>query len=124
MIRSFTDLEIWQLAREIVIKVYRLLATFPNDEKYGIISQCKDSVVSIGGNIAEGFGGFHYKDKIKFYYNSRGSLLETKSHLLTSESLDFITTANKKLYVEILGDLDRLGVKLNNFINSVNLSTT
>ena|SRR3989338_3650734 len=120
MIKSFTDLEIWQLAKEIIIKVYKLLLTFPKDEKYGLVAQCKDSVISIAANIAEGFGRFHYKDKIKFYYNSRGSLEETTSHLLLSESLGFITLKNQKLYQEILQDLDRLAVKLNNFIRSVN----
>ena len=85
MIRRFTDLEVWQLAKDIVIKVYRLLNTFQKDEKFGVVAQCKDSVVSIISNIAEGFGRFYYKDKIKFYYNSRGSLEETKSHLLISK---------------------------------------
>lgn len=120
MIKNFTDLEIWQLANKIVIKVYKLLSTFPKDERYGIVEQCKDSVVSIPGNIAEGFGRFHYKDKTKFYYNARGSLSETSSHLLISNSLGFINANNAALYKEILADLDLLAKKLNNFINSVN----
>ncbi len=123
LIRSFTDLEVWQLANEIIIKVYKLLSSFPQTEKFGLVAQCKDSVISIASNIAEGFGRFHFKDKIKFYYNSRGSLEETKSHLLISESLGFIHGKNNSLYQEILNDLNRLGVKLNNFIRSVNLNS-
>lgn len=120
MIKDFTDLEIWQLAREIVIKVYTLLHSFPKEERYGVVSQCKDAVVSIPSNIAEGFGRYHYKDKIKFYYNARGSLEETTSHLLIAHSLGFISDSNSSLYKVILQDLDRLAIKLNNFIKRVN----
>jgi four helix bundle protein len=123
-IRNFTDLEIWQLAKEIVIKVYKLLATFPKEEKFGVVAQCKDSVTSIPANIAEGFGRFHYKDKTNFYYNARGSLEETKSHLFISDAVHFITDTNRPLYLEILRDLDRLAVKLNNFITSNKIHTT
>lgn len=123
MIRSFTDLEIWQLASTIIAKVYKLLNTFPADERYGIVSQCKDSTVSIAANIAEGFGRYHYKDKIKFYYNSRGSLEETRSHLLISKNIGFITGKNIDLSEEIFLDLNKLAAKLNSFINSVNSSS-
>lgn len=120
MIKSFTDLEIWQLARDTIVKVYKLLNTFPQEEKFGVVAQCKDSVSSIAANIAEGFGRYYFKDRIRFLYNSRGSLEETKSHLLTSEALGFITQKNYTLYNEIMQDLDRLGVKINNFINRIN----
>src|SRR3989339_960065 len=119
MINKFTDLEIWQLAKDIVIKTYRLLNTFPIEEKYGVVAQCKDSVVSIPSNIAEAFGRYYFKDRIKFLYNSRGSLEETKSHLLLSDSLGFITKENIVLYHEILQDLEKLGVKLNNYIKGI-----
>jgi len=36
------------------------------------------SIDSVGANIAEGYGRYHYLDKIKFYYNARGSLFESK----------------------------------------------
>ena len=117
-IRSYKDLEIWQLAVALIVKVYKLLATFPAEEKFGIVSQAKDSVVSIAGNIAEGFGRFYFKDKVVFYYHSRASLFETESHLLTSEKLGFINENNKNLFREILKDIQNLGVKINNYISS------
>ena len=115
---SFTDLEVWRLARQIIVKTYKLLDAFPLEEKYGIVSQSKDSVISIAANIAEGFGRFYFKDKIKFYYNARGSLEETTSHLLIANDLGFINDKNFAFYQEIIKDLDRLAVKLNNFIKS------
>ncbi|MFZ5366260.1 MAG: four helix bundle protein [Patescibacteria group bacterium] len=118
-IKSYKDLEIWQLSEKLIVKVYRLLTTFPKEEKFGIVAQAKDSVISTAGNIAEGFGRFYFKDKIVFYYHSRASLFETESHLLTSEKLGFINESNCKLYQEILGDIQNLGVKINNYISTL-----
>jgi four helix bundle protein len=49
---------------------------------YGLTSQIRRSALSVSANIAEGFGRHHTKDKLNFYYASRGSLAETKSHLI------------------------------------------
>lgn len=118
-VKNFEDLEIWQLAKQLAVKIYRLLKTFPLEEKFGIVAQTKDAVVSIAGNIAEGYGRFHFKDRIKFYYNSRGSLLETKSHLSVSKALGFINQNNRLPYGEIIKDIQVLHVKLNNYITTV-----
>lgn len=71
--------------------------------------QYSTSVDSIGGNIAEGFGRFHKKDKQKFYYNARGSLYESiywtqKSKirkLITNKEYEFINSELNKLPKEI-----------------------
>lgn len=118
-IKSYKDLEIWQLSQELISKVYKLLATFPKEERFGIVSQAKDSVVSIAANIAEGFGRFYFRDRIVFFYHSRGSLFETESHLITTEKLGFINNENRKLYEEILNDIKPLGVKINNYIHAL-----
>ena len=118
-INSYQDLEIWQLAVKLIQKVYQLLSAFPKEEKYGIVAQSKDSVVSIASNIAEAYGRYHYKDRIKFLYNSRGSLTETESHLIISKKLSFIDNNNQRLYDEILKDIKNLGIKINNYISSV-----
>ena len=118
-VKNYKDLEIWQLFEKLIIKVYKLLATFPPEEKFGIVSQAKNSVVSIAGNIAEGFGRFYFRDKIVFYYHSRASLFETESHLIISKELGFVNENNQKLYQEILKDIKNLGIKLNNYITAL-----
>jgi four helix bundle protein len=49
------------------------------------------SALSVPGNIAEGFGRKHTKDKLRFYYNARGSLTETKSHLMCGHRVGYFT---------------------------------
>lgn len=71
---------------------------------------------SVGANIAEGYGRFHYADKNKFYYNARGSLKEAGGHWL---SLMFKRkVVEEKDYNEYLKVYKILESKLNNLITS------
>ena len=75
-----------------------------------------ESVDSIGANIAEGYSRYHYLDRIKFYYNSRGSLSEVCGHwlslLLEREKI------SKDVYDRFKLIAVKLSIKLNNFIQS------
>ncbi len=118
-IKSFKDLEIWQIACALVKKIYRLTKTFPAEEKYVLIPQIHDAIISVASNIAEGFGRYYFKDNIRFQLNARASLNEVESHILVSETLGYINSNNRKLYEEILADIVKLGVKINNYIASL-----
>lgn len=111
--RDFTELEIYQLAENFIVKIYKITLTFPKEEIYGIISQLRRATVSIALNIAESCGRYHFKDKVIFLYNARGSLFETKSAVLICRKLSFISEEDKCVLVQ---ELDNLGIKLNNYI--------
>ena len=111
--RDFTSLEIYQLSEELVVSIYEISKIFPKEEIYGITSQIRRAVISIPLNIAESCGRFHYKDKIQFLYNSRGSLLEVKSLISIVARLGYLKDKPKK---KLLAEVERLGVKINNFI--------
>ncbi len=74
--KDFRDLEIYQMSLDIAKKIYVVTRSFPRDEIYGMRDQIRRAVASIGANIAEGFGRFHYKDKLIFFYNAQGSVYE------------------------------------------------
>ena len=120
-IRSFEDLDVWKIAKELVLKVYNETSKFPKEELFGITSQMKRAVLSVPANIAEGFGRYHYLDKAKFYLNSRGSLLELKSFVLIALELNFINGVKAE---ELIKNIDDLGVKLNNLIASTKRKAT
>lgn len=73
------------------------------------------SADSVGANIAEGYGRFHYLDKIKFYYNTRASLKESRHWLEIMIERKVIEESDKEKYFEIYA---RLSPKLNAFINA------
>jgi four helix bundle protein len=75
---------VWQKATDLAEQVFAITEPLPRKEDYGLTSQIRRSALSVSANIAEGFGRHHAKDKLNFYlyYASRGSLAETKSHLI------------------------------------------
>ena len=79
---TFEELEVWKLARQLKNEIRELVKKIPVEEKYRLTDQLIRSTRSIGSNIAEGFGRFHFKDNSKFCLNARGSLFETLNHLI------------------------------------------
>ena len=88
---SFTDLETWKQSRKIRNYVSDLVKKFPVDEKFRLIDQIIRSSRSIGNNLAEGHGRFHYQDNIRFCIMARGSLTETLDHLIIALDEKIIT---------------------------------
>ena len=88
---DFTEMPVWQKADEIVGDVYKLTACLPKREDYALCSQLRDAALSIAANIAEGFGRGHKKDKINFYFFSRGSCFETRSHLYSGKTAGYFS---------------------------------
>lgn len=88
-IRNFTDLNTWKEAHQLALLVYKTTVNFPEQEKFGIVSQMRRSAVSITSNIAEGFGRNTRRDKIQFYTITRGSILELQSQSLLSFDLGY-----------------------------------
>ncbi len=88
---SFTELEVWKQARVIRRYISELVKSFPAEEKYRLTDQIIRSLRSVGNNLAEGHGRFHYQDNIRFCIMARGSLTETLDHLLVALDEKIIT---------------------------------
>jgi len=88
---SFTELEAWKKSRLLRIDVSKLCKSFPADEKYRLCDQIIRSSRSIGNNIAEGHGRFHFKDASKFLVNARVSATETIDHLIIALDEGYIS---------------------------------
>ncbi len=88
--KSFEDLDVWKLSRDFRNEIFDLVKQFPNDEKFKLIDQIIRSSRSITANIAEGHGRFHYQENIQFCRQARGSLVETKDHLICAFDCKYI----------------------------------
>lgn len=75
---SLEKLEVYKLARELSSLAWEVYGAFDWKMRKIIGDQFIECTDSIGANVAEGYGRFHYLDKVKFYYNARGSLLESR----------------------------------------------
>ncbi|MEN7549596.1 four helix bundle protein [Rapidithrix thailandica] len=119
-IKSFKDLNVWKLAHQTVLKLYKLTEDFPTQEKFGITSQLTRAAVSIPANIAEGSGRNSAKEYIHYLTISRGSVEECKYLILLSKDLEFIKPDE---YEELEASLNEIGKMLNGLINSIRKST-
>jgi len=90
-IKSFTDLKAWQRGHDLVVAIYKSTKEFPREESFALTSQMRRAVVSITSNIAEGFSRRSYKEKVKFYRMSQGSLTELQSQLLIAKDVGYIS---------------------------------
>ena len=86
-IQSYEDLEVWQLAMTLAEQCYRLTATFPREETYGLSAQIRRAAVSIPANIAEGYGRNQTGNFLNFLRIAQGSVRELETHLLLASRL-------------------------------------
>ena len=84
------DLVVWQKSHALTLLIYKISGSFPADEKYALTSQLRRSCASISTNIVEGQSRNTTKDYINFLYNARGSLEETRYHILLAKDLNYI----------------------------------
>ena len=89
-IKHFTDLEAWQVNHQVVIDIYKITKEFPKEERYGITDQLRRASVSMTSNIAEGWGYYHLSNKVRYYYQSKGSSCEVQNLIIVSHDLKLL----------------------------------
>lgn len=108
------ELVVYKLSRELSNLAWEIYSNLSYEEKKLMGDQFLRSIDSIGANIAEGYFRYHYLDKIRFFYISRGSLSEAFHHwadLMRERNIIDTQSFNKLKEIH-----DILEVKLNNFI--------
>lgn len=113
--RDFTELDVWKLAHEFRIKIYELTKFINNDEKYNVTSQIRRSACSVGANIAEGHGRYHFQENIQFCRQARGSLAETRDWLIFVRDAKLSSNAS---LIDMCMELSlKIAPKLNGYIS-------
>jgi len=88
--KSVEDLDVFKMAHEITLEIYRLTEKFPEHEKYGLISQIRRSAASIPMNLMEGGHRLNKKEYRQFAGIARGSAGELKYQLMLSRDLGYL----------------------------------
>lgn len=107
------DLEIYRTSMEIADDIWFSVLEWDKLARYSMGQQIIRSADSIAANISEGFGRYHFKDRKNFMYYARGSHSETKTWLTKARNREIITS---EFYRAEMQKLERLGIKLNNYI--------
>jgi four helix bundle protein len=99
-----------------VREIYRLTATFPREEMFGLTSQIRRASVSIPSNIAEGKGRYSQRDFLHFLMQARGSVNEVETQFLLAQDLGYLPD---KQTDQLLSQSKELGKILNGLISSL-----
>jgi four helix bundle protein len=88
--RGFKKQKVWQNSHKLALDTYRVTASFPQEELFGLTNQLRRSCASIPANIAEGCGRNSEADFSRFLQIAMGSAAELEYPLLLSHDLEFI----------------------------------
>ena len=111
--RDFKNLKVWQKSHQLTLAVYKVTATFPKEEMYGLTSQIRRSCASIPANIAEGCGRAGEIELARFLQIAMGSASELEYHLMLSHYLEILKTLD---YNQLATDVSEVKRMLTSFI--------
>ena len=95
--KDFRELKVWEKAHRLALAVYKVTASFPDQERFGLISQTRRATVSIAANIAEGCGRGSDADFGRFLQMAMGSASEVEYLLLLARDLGYLARMHGEL---------------------------
>jgi len=113
---NYGELIVWQKAMDLVTEIYKITATFPSEERFGLSSQARRAAVSIPSNIAEGHGrkaSGAYLNHLSIAY---GSLMELETQLQIALRLNFVSADET---TTLLAQTNEIGKMLNGLKKSI-----
>lgn len=119
-IERFEDLEIWQLARELVREVYKLTRKKEFSKDYGLKDQIRRSSVSVMNNISEGFESRTTKRFINYLGHSKGSCGETRSVSYVALDCKYITESEFQILYDRCTKISRKTQKFISYLEGYN----
>ena len=119
-IRSYRDLQVWQLGMDLAEACYLLTKRFPKDELFGMTSQIRRAASSVPANIAEGYGRDSTGEYIQFLRVAQGSLKELETHLTLSCRVGLMAESETE---DVLEECDHLGRMLHRLIRALQRSS-
>jgi four helix bundle protein len=114
--QSFRDLMVWQRAMDLVEEIYRLTATFPRDERFGLTAQIRRAAVSIPSNIGEGKRRKRRRPLLNHLDIALGSQGEVDVQLEIAKRVGFLKAADHR---RLAAQVDEVGRMLNGLIASL-----
>jgi four helix bundle protein len=109
---SFKNLIVWQRAVQLTVAVYKLTASFPASEQFGLTNQLRRASVSVASNIAEGYGRSTKGEYLQFLGHARGSKCEVETQLVISTALGLGSKKELQLAEDLADEVGRMLVTM------------
>lgn len=106
--QTIKDLKVWQKSMDLAVASYRASADFPQDEKFGLVSQIRRAATSVPANIAEGFGRWNSREFARFLSIAGGSLRELETHFHIAQRLGYLSASRASCVLETIEESERM----------------
>ena len=114
--KSVENMNVFIQSHELTLDLYKITKIFPDEEKYGLISQMRRASSSICANLLEGSSRINTKEYRQFVGIAKGSAGELKYHLLLSRDLKYISNKEYEKFIIKTNDISKM---LNGLIKSL-----
>ena len=112
---NFQELRVWQMAKDLAVKIYKLTSQPTFSKDYGMKDQVQRSAVSIPANIAEGDELGTNKQSVRHFYIAKGSVAELKTLLIISSEINYIDQETKD---SLENECNMISIMLNKLIKA------
>jgi four helix bundle protein len=113
--KKFQELRVWQIAKEIAVKIYRLTDSKSFSKDFGLRDQIQRAAISIASNIAEGDELGSDKQSIRYFYIAKGSAAELTTQLIIAHEIGHIENEIKD---QLVDECDKISAMLSKLIKA------
>jgi four helix bundle protein len=114
---NFRKLNVWQSAKELAIRIYKLTQNPIFKKDFGFKDQIQRSAISIPSNIAEGDESGSDKLSVRYFYIAKGSVAELMTQLIIAGEIGYIDSESK---YKLVDECEKISSMLSNLIKSRN----
>jgi four helix bundle protein len=113
--KAVEELDVLKLSHSLALEIFELTKSFPDEEKFGLVSQMRRAVYSIPMNLMEGGHRLGKKEYRRFVGIAKGSAGEMKYQLLLVKDLKYISEDS---YLKLLPQYERVSQMLTKLAKS------
>ena len=106
---NYKELKVWKMAIDLGVDIYSITNSFPDSEKFGLVSQLRRATISVSSNIAEGAGRNNKNEFYHFLGIAYASLLEVESQLIISNKIGFLKEDDLSKLLPIIEEIFKIG---------------
>ena len=105
---TYRDLTVWQKSMTLARRIYEITTRFPEDERFGLVSQMRRCSVSIPSNIAEGYGRETEREHSHFLFISLGSSNELETQLILSNGFGYVDDGSYQEITDLNSEVNKM----------------
>ncbi len=116
-LKNYRELKVWQTSMDLVLEIYQLSKSFPDDERYGLTNQIRRAVVLVPANIAEGYGRSStgaYRNHLSI---ATGSLMEVETELIIGGKLEYVSREQAEKAWDLIRQTSKMLFTLSKSLN-------